>query len=119
MIYSPPSDTEEGKERKARKERVNKTGKLEEQWKLMRECRAFIVENSDIWQQMTEQEKKKIEKEEKETRLELRKQKKLKFGKAGKSKLNSEEDGKVRKETATKKELAEIRQNLWRKRRYD
>ena len=37
---------------------------------------------------------------------------KKKYGKAGNKKLTSEEDGKIGKETETKLEIAEIRQNL-------
>ena len=38
--------------------------------------------------------------------------KKRKYGKAGSKKLNAEEEGKIRKETMRKIELAEIKQNL-------
>ena len=48
-------------------------------------------------------------------RWKRRMKKKQKYGKAENKKITIEEDGKIRKETETKKELAEIRQNLWRK----
>ena len=60
-----------------------RAGNLEENLKLLRECRAFIMENSDVWLQITERDAKRPEKEGKETRIELQKQKKIKFWKAG------------------------------------
>ena len=60
-----------------------KDGNLDKNWKLLRECRAFIMENSDVWLQITERDAKRPEKEGKETRIELQKQKKIKFWKAG------------------------------------
>ena len=39
---------------------------------------------------------------------------KKKYGKAGSKRLNAEEEGRIRKETMRKQELAEIKQNLWK-----
>ena len=47
MVYFPPSDTNEGKEGKARRGRLQTARKLERNWSLTRECRNFIKENSD------------------------------------------------------------------------
>ena len=40
------------------------------------------MENSDEWQPITEKEAKRLEKEGKQTRIKLQKQKKIKFWKA-------------------------------------
>ena len=79
MVYSLPSDTKEGKERKAKRVRLQTAKKLERHWSLMRECRKFIEENSDAWERRAKWESKRIEKE---TRLEMqKKKKKQKYGK--------------------------------------
>jgi hypothetical protein len=44
----------------------------------------------------------------------MEERKKRTYGKAGNKKLNAEEEGKIRNETMRKRELAEIKQNLWR-----
>ena len=113
-VYSPPADTREGKERKERRRQTEKAGKLTERWGMMRECKKFLEENSEMWERRTVQEGKRIEKEEKKTRLEMVERKKKNYGKAGNKKLNAEEEGKIRNETMRKRELAEIKQNLWR-----
>ena len=118
-VYSPPADTREGKEKKARREKVEKAGKLEERWQMMRECKLFLEENSGTWERRTEEERKRIEKEDKQTRLDIVEMKRKKYGKAGNKKLNAAEDEKVRSETKSKQELAEIKQNLWRTYRVD
>ena len=92
------SDTKE-----ARRGRLQKAEQLE---------RKFIEENNDAWEKRTEEVSKRIEKEENETRLEMVEMMKKKYGKAGNKKLTSEEDGMIGKETETKLEIAEIRQNL-------
>ena len=43
------------------------------------------------------------------------KEKKRKFGKLGKKTLDKNESEKLKRETSIKLELAEIKQNLWRK----
>ena len=88
---------------------------MTERWEMMRECKRFLEENSGKWERRTSQEGKRIEKEEKQTRLEMAENKKKKYGKAVKNKLNAEEEEKVRGDTMRKTELAEIKQNLWRK----
>ena len=70
--------------------------------------------NSDVWQPIIEKEAKRLDKEGNETRINLQKQKKTKVGKAGSSKLTKTEDGRLVMEISKKKELAEIRQNLWK-----
>jgi hypothetical protein len=57
----------------------------------------------------------RIEEEEKARRLEIIKEKKKKFGKIGKKSLDKNENEKLKQETNLKLELAEIKQNLWRK----
>ena len=87
---------------------------MTERWEMMRECKRFLEENSEKWERRTSQEGKRIEKEEKQTRLEMVERKKKKCGKAGNKRLSAEEEEKVRTETTRKQELAEIKQNLWR-----
>ena len=57
---------------------------------------------------MTEEERKRIEKEENQTRLEMMEKKKKKFGKAGNKKLSDAEDDKLGSGTRSIQELAEI-----------
>ena len=80
----------------------------------MRKCKIFLEENSEKWERRTNQEGKRIEKEEKQTRLEMLERQKKKYGKDGSKRLNAEEEGRIRKETMRKQELAEIKQNLWK-----
>ena len=77
----------EEKEKNRKTDRVQKAVKLEKHWNMLRECVGFIVENSDAWVRRTEEESRMIEKEEKETRLEMQRHKKQKYGKAGQKKL--------------------------------
>ena len=78
----------------------------------MRECKLFLEEHSGTWDKRTEEERKRIEKEENQTRLEMMEKKKKKFRKAGNKKLSDAEDDKLRSGTRSKQELAEIKQNL-------
>ena len=60
-VYSPPADTREGKERRKRREKIEKAGKLAERWKLMRECKLFLEENGEKWEGRKKEEGKIIE----------------------------------------------------------
>ena len=79
-----------------------KENELEEKWKLMRECKMFMEENSETWQRKTEEERVRIEREEKQTRLEMMEKKRKKYGKAGNRKLTDLEDDKIKMETKSK-----------------
>lgn len=70
-VYSPPADSREGNEKRARSEELEKAGKLEEKWRLIRECKMFLEENSGTWKKRTEEERIRIDKEDKQTRLEM------------------------------------------------
>ena len=70
----PPTKCYKGRKRKKgnkNKDRIQKAVKLEKHWNMLRECMKFIVENSDALIRRTEEESRMIEKEEKETRLEM------------------------------------------------
>ena len=84
----------------------------------MRDSKLFLEENNGRWEETTKGEKKSLEKEERQTRLEMMERKKRKFGKAGNCKLTSKEEENLRQETCKKRELAEIRQNIRRRHRY-
>ena len=70
-VYSPPADTRKEKEKKERREKIEKASKLTERWQLMRECKQFLEKNSGNWERRTKEEGKRIEKEEKQKRLEM------------------------------------------------
>ena len=115
MVYSPTEDTVEGKQKMKRREKIKKAGKLTSQWELLRECKKLLEENSQVWEKRSREETVRIEEEKKARRLEIIKEKKKKFGKIGKKSLDKNENEKLKQETNLKLELAEIKQNLWRK----
>jgi hypothetical protein len=73
----------------------------------MRECRSFVENHSETWQKRTEQEERRIEKEEKKTSLEMVEKKKNKYSKAVSRRLDNEEEGKIRNERLRKTDLSE------------
>ena len=80
----------------------------------MRTCRDYLEKNSTRWERRTREETGRIKAEEKKERLEMVKEKRKKFGSKNSELTKYEKDG-LKKLTEVKLEIAEIRQNLWRK----
>ena len=93
-----------------RHERLSKARSLSERWGLLRTCRDFIKENSKGWKERGLEERKKIREEEKEERLKIVRNKKLKFRTKNWEKTEIET---LESKTARRIELAEIKHNLW------
>ena len=80
----------------------------------MRACRDYLEKNSTRLEKRTREETERIKAEEKKERLEMVKEKRKKFGSKNSELTKYEKDG-LKKLTEVKLEIAEIRQNLWRK----
>ena len=114
-----------------RKERKEKKTKLENHWLLLRECAAFIKENTNTWETRVMEETKRIREEERKERILLAgRKKKLYDEKRGKKKKASGDvDGKlesgvedkyeIKRKMNERLEIAEYRKNLWKEYRVD
>ena len=98
----------------ARRLECEKAGNLKENWKQLRLCKTFLMGNSEIWLPISEKETKWLDRAGNETRLKMQKQKRVRFGKAGNIKLTNAEDEQLVLEIKERKELNEIRDNIWR-----
>ena len=90
-----------------RKERKEKKTKLENHWLLLRECAAFIKENTNTWETRGMKETKRIREEERKERILLAgRKKKLYDEKRGKKKKASGDvDGKLESVVEEKDEI--------------
>jgi hypothetical protein len=93
-------------------ELVNPTNagrKLSESWGLMRECVAFIKENSEGWKRRSAEETKRIKEEEKTRRLEMIAEKRKKLGNKKLKNLTGIETRELKRTTSLRLEVAEIK----------
>ena len=72
------------------------------------------MENSEVWLPISEKETKWLDIVGNETKLKMQRQKRVRFGKAGNIKLTKAEDEQLVLEIKRRKELNEIRDNIWR-----
>ena len=56
QVLSPMNNIEEGQEKLRRRKLFQKTGKLEQSWSLMRECKDYLEKNDERWKKRTREE---------------------------------------------------------------
>ena len=84
----------------------------EHMWRELRESKMYLMAVKEDWQGLDSKSTRRLEKEERQIRLEIMRRKKTKYGKAGNSKLTRIEESILIRETRRKSELEEVRQNI-------
>ena len=82
------NDSEEGREKMKRRDKLLKAAKLTESWSLARECKKFLEEITEGWMKRTREETARVREEEKLERLEMVRIKKQKYQKPRKRAVN-------------------------------
>ena len=62
-----------------RTKQIEKAARMEDKWRLLRECKRFLMENTEGWKVRRTEEIQRIKSEDKERRLEVAREKEIKY----------------------------------------